>query len=98
MSDDMGEFREEPSRYIWKWTTWSTVCVVLGLAVALMFWTLGDHVGLGIALGVLVAVAGGVGFGFVPRASLHQRPQAMTPKAQRKAATERARRREADEG
>ena len=89
MSEDMGEFTEEPSTYIWKWTTWSSVCVGIGALVVLMFWTLGDAMIIGLVLGLVIAVGGGIGFGYVPRASLHQAPRPMTARAQRKMAEER---------
>jgi len=82
----MDEFREEPSKYIWRWTTWSWVCVGLGVLIVLMGVTGGGSVVPWIIGGVAVAVVGGVAFGFVPRASLGQKKRPMTEKAKRKAA------------
>lgn len=89
MSEDMGEFTEEPSTYIWRWTAWSSACVGIGALVMLMFWALGDAMVIGIVLGLVIAVGGAIGFGFVPRASLHQAPRPMTARAQRKMDEER---------
>lgn len=82
----MDEFREEPSTYIWRWTTWSWVCVGLGVLIVLLGVTGGGSVAPWIIGGVAVAVVGGVAFGFVPRASLAQKKRPMTEKAKRKAA------------
>ena len=83
---DGHEYRDEPSKYIWRWTTWSWVCVGLGVLIAAMGLTSGGSVLPWIVGGVLVALVGGVAFGFVPRASLAQKKRPMTEKAKRKAA------------
>ena len=80
----MDEFREEPS------TTWSWVCVGLAVMIALMGVTSYMSPTPWIIGAIAVAVIGGIGFGFVPRASLNQPRRAMTPGARRKAAAARA--------
>lgn len=82
----MDEFREEPSKYIWRWTTWSWVCVGIGALIVVMGLTSGGSVAPWIVGAVLVAVIGGIAFGFVPRAALEQPKRPMTPSARRKAA------------
>ena len=86
----MGELGGEPPECVWRWTTWSWVCVGLAVMIALMGvssymsptpWIIGA---------IAVAVIGGIGFGFVPRASLDQPKRAMTPGARRKAAEAKA--------
>ncbi|HJC59563.1 MAG TPA: hypothetical protein H9755_04410 [Candidatus Dietzia intestinigallinarum] len=86
----MDEFREEPSKYVWRWTTWSWVCVGLAVMIALMGVTSYMSPTPWIIGAIAVAVIGGIGFGFVPRASLNQPRRAMTPGARRKAAAARA--------
>ena len=82
----MDEFREEPSKYVWRWTTWSWVCVGLAVMIALMGVTSYMSPTPWIIGATAEAVIGGIGFGFVPRASLNQPRRAMTPGARRKAA------------
>lgn len=86
----MDEFREEPSKYVWRWTTWSWVCVGLAVMIVLMGVTSYMPITPWIIGAIAVAVIGGVGFGFVPRASLDQPKRAMTPDARRKAAEAKA--------
>lgn len=85
----MDEFKEEPSKYVWRWTVWSWACV--GLAVLIVLMGLTSYMSLTpwIIGAIAVAVIGGVGFGFVPRASLDQPKRAMTPGARRKAAADK---------
>ena len=80
----MDEFREEPSKYIWRWTQWSWVCVGLAVLIVVMGITGGGAPTPWIIGAIAVAVIGGVGFGFVPRASLNQRKRPMTNSAKRK--------------
>ena len=82
----MDEFKEEPSKYVWRWTAWSWVCVGLAVMIVLMGVTSYMSLTPWIIGAIAVAVIGGVGFGFVPRASLNQPKRAMTPGARRKAA------------
>jgi len=81
----MDEFREKPSKYIWRWTTWSWVCVGVAALIVVMGLTSGGSVAPWIVGAILVAVVGGVAFGFVPRASLNQPKRPMTPRARRNA-------------
>lgn len=82
----MDEFREEPSKYVWRWTVWSWVCVGLAVLIVLMGIT-SDMSPIPWIIGaVAVAVVGGIGFGFVPRASLNQPRRPMTSSARRKSA------------
>ena len=82
----MDEFREEPSKYIWRWTQWSWVAVGLAVLIVLMGVTGGGSITPWIIGAIAVAVIGGVAFGFVPRASLGQTKRPMTTGAKRKAA------------
>ena len=82
----MDEFREEPSKYIWRWTQWSGVCVGVAVLIVAMGLTGGGSPVPWIIGAIVVAVVGGVAFGFVPRASLGQARRPMTPAARRKAA------------
>lgn len=82
----MDEFREEPSKYIWRWTQWSWVCVGVAVLIVMMGITSGGSITPWIIGAIAVAVIGGVAFGFVPRASLAQPRRPMTPGAKRKAA------------
>lgn len=84
--EDMDEFREEPSKYLWRWTIWSWVCVGVAVLVVVMGLTSGGSITPWIIGAILVAVIGGVGLGFVPRASLSQPKRAMTTSARRKTA------------
>lgn len=86
----MDEFKEEPSKYVWRWTVWSWVCVGLAVMIVLMGVTSYMSLTPWIIGAIAVAVIGGVGFGFVPRASLNQPKRAMTPGARRKAAAAKA--------
>ena len=86
----MDEFREEPSKYVWRWTIWSWVCVGLAVMIVLMGAATYMSIVPWVIAAVAVAVIGGVGFGFVPRASLNQPKRAMTPGARRKAAAAKA--------
>ena len=86
----MDEFKEEPSTYIWRWTTWSWVCVGLAVLIVLMGVTSGSPLTLWIIGAIAVAVIGGVGFGFIPRASLNQPKRAMTTNARQKDAIAKA--------
>ena len=86
----MDEFREKPSKYVWRWTTWSWVCVGLAVMIVLMGVTSYMSITPWIIGAIAVAVIGGIGFGFVPRASLDQPKRAMTPGARRKAAEAKA--------
>ena len=86
----MDEFREEPSKYVWRWTKWSWVCVGLGVLIVLMGVTSYMSVVPWIIGGIAMAVIGGVAFGFVPRASLNQPKRPMTAGARRKAAQAQA--------
>lgn len=87
----MDEFREEPSKYIWRWTQWSWVCVGVGVLIVLMGVTSGGSVIPWVIGGLAMAVIGGVAFGFVPRASLNQPKRPMTPGARRKSARDSTR-------
>ena len=80
----MDEFREEPSKYIWRWTQRSWVCVGLAALIVGMGITGGGALTPWIFGAIAVAVVGGVAFGFVPRASLNQRTRPMTNNARRK--------------
>lgn len=80
----MDEFKEEPSKYVWRWTVWSWVCVGLAVMIVLMGVTSYMSLTPWIIGAIAVAVIGGVGFGFVPRASLNQRKRPMTNNAKRK--------------
>ena len=82
----MDEIREEPSKYIWRWTQWSWVCVGVAVLIVMMGITSGGSITPWIIGAIAVAVIGGVAFGFVPRASLAQPKRPMTPSAKRKAA------------
>lgn len=82
----MDEFREEPSKYLWRWTTWSWTCVGLAVLIVVMGLTSGGSLTPWIIGAVAVAVVGGIAFGFIPRASLSQPKRSMTPGARRKAA------------
>ena len=82
----MDDFREEPSAYIWRWTVWSWVCVGIAVLIVLMGVTAKGSVTPWVFGAIAVAVIGGVGFGFVPRASLDQPKRPMTTRAQRKSA------------
>lgn len=82
----MDELREQPSKYIWRWTQWSWVCVGLGVLIAILGLTAGGSAAPWLVGAVLVAVLGGFAFGFVPRAALNQPKRPMTNKAKRKAA------------
>ncbi|MBB1025710.1 MULTISPECIES: hypothetical protein [unclassified Dietzia] len=82
----MDDFREEPSKYIWRWTIWSWVCVGIAALIVAMGLTGGGSLTPWIFGALAVAVVGGVGFGFVPRASLAQTRRPMTTGAKRKAA------------
>ncbi|GAA3510330.1 hypothetical protein GCM10022294_21170 [Dietzia aurantiaca] len=82
----MDEFREEPSKYVWRWTVWSWVCVGLAVLIVLMGITSYMSLTPWIIGAIAVAVIGGIGFGFVPRASLNQPRRPMTSSARRKAA------------
>lgn len=82
----MDEFREEPSKYLWRWTTWSWACVGLAALIVVMGLTSGGSLTPWIIGAIVVAVAGGVAFGFTPRASLGQPKRPMTPGAKRKSA------------
>lgn len=86
----MDEFREEPSKYVWRWTVWSWVCVGLAVMIVLMGVTSDSSPTPWIIGAIAVAVIGGIAFGFVPRASLNQPKRAMTPGARRKAAAAKA--------
>ena len=86
----MDESKEEPSKYVWRWTVWSWVCVGLAVMIVLMGVTSYMSLTPWIIGAIAVAVIGGVGFGFVPRASLNQPKRAMTPGARRKAAAAKA--------
>ena len=81
----MDEFREEPSKYIWRWSAWSWVCVGVAVLIVVMGLTGGGTMTPWIIGALVFAVVGGVAFGFVPRASLSHKPQPMTPGAKRKA-------------
>ncbi len=83
-NQEMDEFREEPSKYLWRWTTYSWVCVGVGVLIALLGVTSGGSVTPWLVFGVLVALIGGIAFGFVPRASLGQEKRQMTNKPERK--------------
>lgn len=80
----MDEIRDEPSRYFWRWTQWSWVCVGVAVLIVLMGITGGGSVTPWIIGAIAVAVIGGVAFGFVPRASLNQPKRPMTTGAKRK--------------
>lgn len=80
----MDEFREEPSKYLWRWTIWSWVCVGVGVLIVIMGLTSGSTITPWIVCAILVAAVGGFAFGFVPRASLNQTNRPMTPNARRK--------------
>ncbi|MFI8696459.1 hypothetical protein [Dietzia sp. KRD202] len=82
----MDEIRDEPSRYFWRWTQWSWVCVGVAVLIVLMGITGGGSVTPWIIGAIAVAVIGGVAFGFVPRASLNQPKRPMTTSAKRKSA------------
>lgn len=82
----MDEIREEPSKYIWRWTIWSWVCVGVAALIVMMGVTSGGSLTPWIFGAIAVAVVGGVAFGFVPRASLNQTKRPMTSGAKRKAA------------
>ena len=82
----MYEIRDEPSRYFWRWTQWSWVCVGVAVLIVLMGITGGGSVTPWIIGAIAVAVIGGVAFGFVPRASLNQPKRPMTTGAKRKSA------------
>ena len=82
----MDEIRDEPSRYFWRWTQWSWVCVGVAVLIVLMGITGGGSVTPWIIGAIAVAVSGGVAFGFVPRASLNQPKRPMTTGAKRKSA------------
>lgn len=82
----MDEIRDEPSRYFWRWTQWSWVCVGVAVLIVLMGITGGGSVTPWIIGAIAVAVIGGVAFGFVPRASLNQPKRPMTTGANRKSA------------
>lgn len=82
----MDEIREEPSKYIWRWTIWSWVCVGVAALIVMMGVTSGGSLTPWIFGAIAMAVVGGVAFGFVPRASLNQTTRPMTPGAKRKAA------------
>lgn len=86
----MDEFKEEPSKYFWRWTTWSWVCVGVAVLIVMMGVTGGNSLTPWLIGAIAFAVIGGIGFGFVPRASLNQTRRPMTPGAQRKAAAKRA--------
>ncbi|MDX2356256.1 hypothetical protein [Dietzia sp. PP-33] len=82
----MDEFREEPSKYIWRWTIWSWVCVGVAALIVLLGLTGGGSPTPWIIGAIAVAVIGGVAFGFVPRESLGRPRKPMTTGARRKAA------------
>ena len=82
----MDEIRDEPSRYFWRWTQWSWVCVGVAVLIVLMGINGGGSVTPWIIGAIAVAVIGGVAFGFVPRASLNQPKRPMTTGAKRKSA------------
>ena len=82
----MDEIRDEPSRYFWRWTQWSWVCVGVAVLIVLMGITGGGSVTPWIIGAIAVAVIGGVAFGFVPRASLNHPKRPMTTGAKRKSA------------
>ena len=82
----MDEIRDEPSRYFWRWTQWSWVCVGVAVLIVLMGITGGGSVTPWIIGAIAVAVIRGVAFGFVPRASLNQPKRPMTTGAKRKSA------------
>ena len=86
----MDEFKEEPSKYVWRWTVWSWVCVGLAVLIVMMGLTSGGSPTPWIIGAIAVAAIGGVAFGFVPRASLNQPKRAMTPGARRKQAAAKA--------
>lgn len=86
----MDEFREEPSKYIWRWTQWSWVCVGLAALIVVMGITGGGTLTPWIIGAIAVAVIGGVAFGFVPRASLDQPRRPMTDAARRKNAARKS--------
>lgn len=58
---------EEPSKYVWKWTTWSTICLGIGVLVALLGITAGANLFVSVVLGVAVGLGGAIVFGIVPR-------------------------------
>ncbi|WP_333619084.1 hypothetical protein [Dietzia sp.] len=58
---------EEPSKYIWKWTPISTLCLGVGVLVFLLGLTGGLSVLWSIVIGVVVGLGGAIAFGFVPR-------------------------------
>lgn len=82
----MDEFKEAPSTYIWRWNVWSWICVGLAVLIVMMGITSGSSLTFWIIGAIAVAVIGGVGFGFVPRASLNQPKRPMTSNARQKAA------------
>lgn len=83
---DLGEFTEKPSKYVWRWTVWSWTCVGIAALFLLMWFTLDTPRTPGIILALLIAVGGGIAFGFVPRAALTHQARPMTDKARRKSA------------
>lgn len=58
---------EEPSKYTWRWTIWSTVFLGVGVVVFFMGVTAGAPLWVSIVLGLAVAILGGIGMGIVPR-------------------------------
>ena len=78
--------QDDESKYYFKWGLMSWICVAIGAAFVLVFSTLEQTpIMIGYIGGALIAIVGGIAFGFQPKAALDQQLRPMTPRAERKA-------------